>query len=417
MNTSNESKPWNVLLFNSFIGLIFMLINFPKLLSKAIRFYVDDIDIRILLLDIVGGTQEIIQGLAGNNPERTFQDLISYSFIGFWIYIALLILFSLRHGSLSLFGLGILGLFIGIASLHVISWIALIIVWILYLLGLIINFLVIILAFIFKYGIWIAIIGGAIYLIYAYWEYIVKYFIRAMIALGVGYFLYKVVYKVVSVIWEWFINLIRPILDFIAKILGFLLIIAIIVMYIGAIVIGILGILSTLGHLVIDQIRSAWHAGNGRKGVMLGAFSIGTALALIFLTSVANPSLANRVNYGWNESWYIFNDITGLDITQSQFAQINLTRGYVQIMPASVREFVFENLDTASAPLYDTFLLLVVLVVSYMGILRNISQRLEAQTEVIPVTFYPDEYFAIFGGLILQVALIFIAALSEGNNS
>jgi len=413
-STSNQPLPWGVLFFNSIIGLLFMLINFPILLSKIISTYAGNAEVESLLLDVVNSTQKIIYDLAGNNPESTFQSMISFSFIGLWLYVILLGLFSLRHGNFSLFGLGILGLLAGIVCVQIISWIALIILaiisFVFSILGFIIGILGVVIVFLLRYGIWVVAIGYGLYLLYTYREYVIKYFIWALLAIGLGYFLYKVM----PLIWQWFINLIRPILDFLSKILGYLAVIVVFLSYIALVFIGILGILTTLGHLVVDQIKGAWHAGNGHKGVMLGAFSIGTALALIFLTSVANPALVNSVNYGWTESWQILDTFTGYELSTSDFAHIQLTNGFVQTMPTSVRNFVFENLINVNAPLYDTFLLITVMAISYMGILRSMPFQLGKQQEKISVTFYPDEYFAIFGGLILQIVLIFAQSLSEG---
>jgi len=169
------------------------------------------------------------------------------------------------------------------------------------------------------------------------------------------------------------------------------------------IVIGIFGVLSTLGHLVVDQIRAAWHAGSGRKGILLCAFGIGTAIALIFLTSVANPTLATSINTGWTASWQVLDSVVGTKMATAGLAQAHLTDGFAGLMISSVHEFAFQNLTATNAPLYDTFLLLTVLCISYIGIMRGLFSTVLDSEEFSSIVFVPYEYFAIFGGLIVQV--------------
>ena len=85
-------------------------------------------------------------------------------------------------------------------------------------------------------------------------------------------------------------------------------------------------------------------------------------------------------------------------------------------MPQAVRDFVFLYFTTASAPLFDAFLLLVILVVSYIGMLRRSVRRMADSPEPVPVTFYPDQFIDTFLAildLVLQVILAFSPAEAE----
>lgn len=421
-HTSQQSRPWGILFFNSAIGMLFMLVNFPMLLQHIILSFVGSDGIGSVFLDVITKAQFIVADLVGPNPQDTFQTLIFYSFIGLWLYIIALTIFSLRHRSFAFLALGIAGLLVGIVALHLISWIALLVVVFVQILdiviGFIANLLEIVFTFLIRYGLWIFLVILALYLLYEFRDYLAEIVVGALLAIGAAYILYRVL----PAVWRWFVALIRPIIEFIVTlwtrfinpIITFLWTIISVILLIGGAIIVMLGVLATLGHLAVDQIKAAWHAGNGRKGVMLGAFGIGTALALIFLTSVANPKLANSINTGWTLSWYLLDDFVGTNLGTSGMAHAQLTDSFVKTLPAGVRSFVFQNLTAASAPLYDTFLLLVVLAISYIGILRRVFPRLADPPESVPVTFYPTEYFAIFGGLIVQVTIVFLQALVEG---
>src|SRR5581483_4246497 len=50
-----------------------------------------------------------------------------------------------------------------------------------------------------------------------------------------------------------------------------------------AVVTAILAALGMVGAVLVDQVRSAWHAGNGPKSVLLASFSIGFAFAIVCL--------------------------------------------------------------------------------------------------------------------------------------
>ena len=71
------------------------------------------------------------------------------------------------------------------------------------------------------------------------------------------------------------------------------------VVLLSIVAVGVFGILVTLGRLVIDQFRAAWVSSVGEKHLVFGTFAIGSAFALVILTSVAAPLVANGVNGGW----------------------------------------------------------------------------------------------------------------------
>ncbi len=88
------------------------------------------------------------------------------------------------------------------------------------------------------------------------------------------------------------------------------------------------------GNLLADQFRGAWKAGNGQRGVMLGALSIGISLALLLI--------------------------------QSNTANI------VELFPFQVENIL--NYFGQPAPLFDSSVALLFISLGVLGVLRNLSR-------------------------------------------
>jgi hypothetical protein len=424
LSKTNAPLPWKVLALNSFIGAIFLLVNFPKFVTELITSSVASPSWQSIALFPVNYVQSHLVTLIGPSPEITFQKLMSYNFLIFLSYLLIVTLFALRHRDWALLGFSIGGLFLGYSALHLISWLAIIIVSILSFVvgavGWIFSIIALVIHFIITKGWWLLLILGAIAFVYIFKDELIKILFGLLITGAIGFLLYKIV----PPIWRWIMQLITPIIEFlkmvwekfIGPVLGFIFGIILLVLFVAAFLLGIFFIFTTLGRLVVDQIRAAWYSGTGRKGVALGGFAIGSALALIILTSVAAPQIANGVDIGWNHSFEIIDNIIKSEISQSFVSQIKPTSVFVATMPKSVETFVFRYLTNAPPPIVDSALFFAITIVAVLSVTIRVIPALPKIPTKVPVSFLPQEYFAIFGGLLLAVVVIFAQAFSEGES-
>lgn len=346
------------------IGIYFLMISFPLAaanIGTAMGWpLVHDVGITIQAdLTSIFGASEAQRILS-------FDDLWSTLVIGLGIYFAALALISLRHLRLDLLGLGVVFVALGISAIHMLAWVITILLWIIgvifaiiywisqifggilswfrqllapifawlgQILGAIFGFIANLIALLFSSGWWailiLVLLAGAIYLAIRYREFLLEFLeetwpflLAAAIVTAIIVFLVKV-WAFLAPIFE----VLGRILAVIFQILGYILI----VVLVGWLFYG-------LGGLLLDQFKGAWHAGNGRRGVILGSLAVGISVALILLES-------------------------------------NLY-GVVAYLPSAFADFATTNLHQSN-PIVDILLALLVLAVSILGILRNLPQLLE----------------------------------------
>ena len=98
------------------------------------------------------------------------------------------------------------------------------------------------------------------------------------------------------------------------------------------------GIIFGLGALLLDQFKGAWSSGNGRRGVIMGSLAIGISIALILVES---------------------------DLLQ-----------HCDILSACCCSVLSANLYEGS-PIFDLLIALVVVIISTLGLLRNLRKLRE----------------------------------------
>jgi len=416
--------PWKALFLSASIGFVFLLVNFPKFTTQVIVNTIKHPTWQTTALFPVVTVQDILTSLIGPVPEMTFQKLMSINFIGFFVYLVAVSLFALRHKDVGLLGFSIGGLILGYAALHLISWMAVIIVAILTfvvnVLGWLAYIIKIVLEFIFVRGWWLILLLVLAGVIYAFKDKLLKFLAGSVVATIVGYLLYRFV----PIVWRWFLKLIDPIIRFlkmvwskyIVPVLAFVITILGWLIFVTISVLGIFLILTTLGRLVVDQFRAAWHSGKGRKELALSGFAVGSAIALIVLTSVAAPPVASGINDGWKHSFEIIDGFIGTNIGASALARIEPTNIFVATMPNSVKTFVFTYLTNAHPPIVDSALFFAIIIIAATSVALRVFPSISKVPTKTRVSFLPTEYFAIFGGLLIAVVIIFAQAVSEGDS-
>lgn len=380
-----------------------MIINFPKLLERIVTSSIGNQGIGSFFIAFVYDIQSIILGIVGSQPEGTFRALLFYGIFGLWVYLLIVVVFTLRHRDVTLITLAVLGLVIGFFSLHIVSLIVASITWILWIISVLFNFIGFVFSTIFsflvKYRLWIFVISSFIFIVfltYAFRDNIIRLLFSIALAAGLIY----AINRLFPSLWPEIVNIWT---NYILRAISFLVTLVIYVFLFLIIVLGVLGTLSTFGRVIVDQFKSAWDAGGGRKNLLLCSFGIGTALAFIFLTSAATPGLSHNIDIAWASSWFLIDQFIGTHLGVSAIANVHIGDIFARLMVGDIHSLMVEHFTETSAPVHDTFMLLVVLVVSYMGIIRRIFSAPSNPEEFSSITFYPREFFQIIGDLLFQI--------------
>jgi hypothetical protein len=125
---------------------------------------------------------------------------------------------------------------------------------------------------------------------------------------------------------------------------------------------------ATVGQLFVDQLRSTVIAGSGRRGVVMGAIAVGSAVALLML-------IGNILDA---YSWY----------------------------PDAMATWLHVHLQSDGAPSLDTSVALVVVSLSALGVISNLA-RLKPEPDL--AEFRRSIVYAILGG----IAAVSIAAVAK----
>jgi hypothetical protein len=125
---------------------------------------------------------------------------------------------------------------------------------------------------------------------------------------------------------------------------------------------------ATVGQLFVDQLRSTVIAGSGRRGVVMGAIAVGSALAMLML-------IGNILDA---YSWY----------------------------PDAMAAWLRVHLQSVGAPSLDTSVALVVVSLSALGVISNLG-RMKPEPDL--AEFRRSIVYAIMGG----IAAMAIAAVAK----
>jgi hypothetical protein len=400
-------------LLNVVVGLVLLLVNFPRFIERTVSESTDNAGLQALLLTPVSGVQALLTTVLGENPEPFFRTALSVSVFLFWGFLALVALLAMRRrdGVLPLVVAG--GLVTGYIALHLVAWfVALVLmavgvtldvgVWLFGITTAVVMFL-------FKFGLPLGAIALVAYLLYRYrrrWLGILGS------AIGLALVLY-VLAKVGPAVLHWLIGL----TNWIGKGLMWVLtpVFAVLAFIFAAIFLlgGGLLALAIMGNLVIAQLRAGLFAGRDRKSLSLASFAIGAAASLIALACVASPGPAADFNYALAESLWPFGDQLRAAASGPGEGAIGL---FQAILPEKVREFALLHLTNAKAPAVDSIILAIAVLLSALSIARELVIKNTLGVRNVPIYFYPREYFSIVAGVFLGVVVLFAQGLSESSS-
>lgn len=344
-----------------------------------------------------------------------FSTLMFYTFVGLGLYLFSLLLLGLRHWQFGIFGWGVMGLILSIALFHLLTWgvfITLAILLFVYqLLGVLSGYINYVFGLVFGFmGNLLNIVGQFLWAAaQALWEFLYLFlsqylgdlwWIGALLLIALVVFLVvkiwttfagalrivlglAVVAGIVYAIYQ-FRDFILPILETIGQILmsvvGFLILVFRAILDLMIIILGFLiqiGILLlaltaivTLGQLLIDQIRSAFIAGNRVRGVIMGAIAVGSSVAILLMVSNV---------YGTNAY-------------------------FPATIPDLVSSYLFQD-----GPILDVLILMVIIGFSVIGILSNLPHFRKEPTRA---DFGKSLVYAVVG-VVMATGLAYVAGQTE----
>ena len=341
-------------------------------------------------------------GATSGAQYLSFQNLWLTLLKALAVYLAALLLLSIRHWRLDLFFAGVVSLSVGTAILHLLAWFVYIglflltllfrvLGWILQFLGFIMvkifEFLAVIIialskffAYLFSgYG-WVialVVIVGIIVLAVRYRSValqVMAWILGIIGALAISYLLLRLLFFIGQLLAPFFaflMNLLSGVFQFLAMVFRFLLVVVaylIVVFLVGFVIYGI-------GAWLLDLFRGAWSSGNGARGVIIGALAIGTALALILLET----NLYNLASFP-----------------------------FYPIAFAGLAAAYFHH----AAPIFDMLMAILVVGVSVLGIFRNL---VSLQKEPSLEEFQVRTVMTVLVGILIGAAFIFVAGQTEHN--
>lgn len=417
--------PVKQLLLTAAVGLFVLLVNFPNLTVRAVHGVAQDPPFQTALIAPIRALEHSIKELT---PAPFFRKLMTANFLVEALFVATLVAFAARHRDASLVVFGIGGFVAGVVALHVLAWcfvavggVFAIVVWIYeavgWVLGKIYNFF----AFVFVHGWWLFVLAGVAGALYAARGYMTKALLVSGAAVVVGTGLYLTVPR----LWTWLMEALQPLIAWLreawtGQILPVLLFawhLLLFLLKFFLVFVLALVVLASLGHLLIDQIRTTRCCASGHKHVSLAAFAIGTALALVLLTAVAADSVGVELEAGWTQSVSALNHLIGSEPGEWSVGAIHPAQLFGAALPSSVVEFVREFMAHAQAPLIDGLILLFVTVLATLGLLKSMPSPLANPPTRLLDFFVPRELLMVLMILLGAIFSSFLAGSAEATES
>lgn len=406
---------------SSGVGLFVLLLNFPKLTTRAVNGTFEDASFQAALLLPVAGVQASVNRLVELGPQLLFQNLMATNYLILWVFVALVIAFAIRHWDARLIGYGVGGFILGFVALHLVSWVVVTVITVVGgvfgAIAWVMEKVYAFISFIFVNGWWLFLVVGVGTALYVFRQYFLKVLLGVGAVVAIAYTLYHFV----PLAWRWFLDVLQPVFRFVRGILmeyilpvgAFAWKIMRWALYLLFVLLVVFGVLSSLGQLLIDQIRTARMCGAGRKNIALGAFAIGTALALVMLASVAQPGVATALDAGWGQSIRTMADLMRFEVIIQVLGAIHPSQLFVASMPSAVRDFVFAYLTSAPAPVIDALILLLVVVLAILSIIKGMIARLDEKAPRMTDFFLPKAFLGIVFGLFGGVIVVFAQGITE----
>lgn len=441
------------------VGCAFVMANFGGILRHVSE---SDTAQRVGVSGALKVASQMSKTVLGTSPSTLYQWLV-ICFWGLWLFLGAVLLLALSRWRPTIAGAAVGGLTVGLFSLAILSWLGFLVAAIVSVLGVIWSFLGRIahivgefLAWLFALALPAIAVAAAIGAIILLWKHFGP--VKLMVAVAgvvslylLGPALRAFLERVVLPFLRWLGAILESLFGWLAAVIKWLavavvwLVKAVVVIAGAALALGmIIGVLGSLGQIVIDQMKTAWEVGRSRKGILIGSFSLGSSLALILLVSVgapesqaANPAvtaprpidrvapkfpgkkkkskkkaartasvyvppspppaISDTVDQAWHRAGWVLKDVP-------------LTHVFVGTLPSGVGAWARRTFRSASAPIFDAVLLAVALGLSIIGTLSGVFSRKE-----IPLTvrFYRQDLVGLAALPILLI--VAILAASEAN--
>jgi len=418
------------------LGFVFVIFNFDGFMRHAAHNWSPNRTITDLIIKVSRWPAQFIP-TSQSEMAVFLHDVMVLCFYGIWIYLGIVALLAIVRMNQRIVGSGLLGFTSGASTIAILSWLGLLliaiagmIIAIVRFLGVVWNFIIRILGPIFKfifdilaaiwgflwpiisfllpYIFWLIVIGIVLWIIVEIVRALgYKSILIAVIIGAVGYLFWPQIiiiwHKYIEPIVMWILNALMWILGIIGSIflwiynaIIWLVMHLIPIAFVTATIGVILIIVGTAGAFLVDQIRAAWHNGSGHKGVLLGSFSVGLALALIIWVSSGSPVMASAIDQAWQETAFVAQTVRPTQI-------------FDVMLPESVREISHQFFVDADAPNFDALVLALILPISYFGLLRGMVKRYEDEFRA---TFISQDILIVAGAIALAIPAIILVLLS-----
>ncbi|MDZ4798889.1 MAG: hypothetical protein SGI92_12055 [Bryobacteraceae bacterium] len=379
-------------------------------------------------------------------------------FVGLSCFIGLLLILGLVRRDVKIPTLGLTTFGLGACLLAVTTW-TLWILWVIiagifsavgWIFQLIQGCLVWLLQALLFLGPYIGFIVFVIAII-ALWKWLgPKNLILVVAAVGLIYLLFPFLQKA----WLFLYNTIfLPVLNFFGLVLGWLLMA---VLALASVIFGVclaVGIVGSLGYLLIDQLRTAWCCGGTKKGIIMGSSSLGVALSLIMLVALGKelsttqkltdvtpaktevqssakkiPSTkkgkraaaktrttqnavlpvripeppketpAQAIDRAWRSQAFLAKDGSP-------------SRLFTAALPSGVQHWAQDTFQSASAPAFDALVLALAVLLSLLSTVRGMFQWEQFEPKV---KFYSTDFIGLAA---LPLLLVVLAVGASEDNS
>jgi hypothetical protein len=419
---------WSVLLIEIPVGILFFLFNFDGFMRFVARNYVVNIN-QSLAEWIIGFSYLPRQfyAMLSQTESDLFLSLFRLALYGIGTYFVLILLLSFREKRSRMFFYSLGGLTIGFLSVPILAWT-------IFLIFALVNFLLAIINFILPILIYIGLVLLGIWLVVLTIQFLWERYkwgtvITAVLTATFAYLWGKPVFLflLTNILWPIFsaliatisfiVQILGAVLGFLARILEPLIKVLLIFIQILGAVLGFLarilevllifiagmfifitgiGIIALLGRLLIDQYKAVWESGSGSKGVLAGSFSVGLALGLIFLNCYGHSDQMSTIDRAWAEVVTFANWISPMNVFEF-------------LIPPSYSEAISLIFSSLSYPLFDSFVLVTVLALSWIGIIRGMFSTLRDEFRV---TFVSKEALGLVVAVPMGVFLLLLQAIA-----
>lgn len=397
---------WRFLTAEVAVGLVFFTFNFHGFLGYAANHWAPQW-LATPTFSLLRITEKALAFTGSGNAWSPL--LAEWLVLGFWWYLAIVFITSLVFMKPGRLANGLSGLCVGLASVVLLSWAAVVLGKVASIIGAILafvfsivdavfQFISVIIVAVFPYLAGIALVIGAVYaliqLARALSLTLVKYALAAVAALAV-------VWLALPLLRWFYASLLLPFLNFLAPIVAWIVAALVVVLMAFLAFIAVLGIsgvvvfvLGTLGRLAIDQFRTAWEGGKGERPMALAGFSVGSVFALLLTVTAGLPEVAGGIDAAWHEHAWMLN-------TWSPAAS------HFQALPDAVAGAFAAMFQHASAPVFDAVVLAALLATAAAGAVR----RWDAEEDVWQARYISTDAVKVGGGLAAGLLVLAIAAI------